>query len=113
MHVWEDEQKAYVVFEDGSEHRADLVLAADGIRSRIRDIILSDNSQSRIVPHISEWTSYIVKVSEFVPGGIWLEHSVNLSEYTASVLATHTVSCPARRSSSVSRCPWSSGAAGT
>lgn len=59
--VRESTESASVTFKDGSVHYADLVLAADGIRSSIRSQILSDLEIS-IDPIISKITLYGVRI---------------------------------------------------
>jgi len=59
--VREAPRKAWVWLKDGSQHEADLVLAADGIRSRIRASILSD-VQTSTDPILSDATIYGIKL---------------------------------------------------
>ncbi|KAI1342043.1 hypothetical protein F5Y15DRAFT_374008 [Xylariaceae sp. FL0016] len=63
VRVKDDARQAVVVMKDGSEREADLILAADGIRSRLRSQIagISDNS---IDPFLSNLTLYGVRLDQ-------------------------------------------------
>lgn len=58
----EDSTTAHLHFEDGSTHSAYLVLAADGIRSRLRSKILSDEHTSECEPIITDSTFYVFRL---------------------------------------------------
>jgi salicylate hydroxylase len=57
----EDSAKAWLELQDGRKFWADLVLASDGVRSRIRSQILSD-LKAPIDPIVSDTTLYGVRV---------------------------------------------------
>ncbi|KAI5357729.1 putative FAD-binding domain, FAD/NAD(P)-binding domain superfamily [Septoria linicola] len=59
--VEEDQRKARVLLKDGRRLEADLILAADGIRSRVRYQILAD-VQSAIDPIVSNTTLFGVQI---------------------------------------------------
>ena len=60
--VYDNTREATVVLKGGETHTADLLLAADGIRSRIRSRILADAKQP-IDPIVSKITLYGTKNS--------------------------------------------------
>lgn len=61
MRTREEDEKVWLVMKDGRRLDADLVLAADGIRSRIRAQILAD-VKTPIDPIVSDTTLYGVRV---------------------------------------------------
>jgi salicylate hydroxylase len=56
--VEQDDQQARVLFTDGSEHRCDLLIAADGIKSSIRDHVLQGLGHPLAAPRFSGTCAY-------------------------------------------------------
>ncbi|MBD9564230.1 salicylate 1-monooxygenase [Pseudomonas sp. PDM09] len=56
--VEQDAEQARVLFTDGSEHRCDLLIAADGIKSSIRDHVLQGLGQPLATPRFSGTCAY-------------------------------------------------------
>ena len=56
--VKQDDQQARVLFTDGSEHRCDLLIAADGIKSSIRDHVLQGLGHPLAAPRFSGTCAY-------------------------------------------------------
>lgn len=58
VHVEQSGQRASVRFADGSEHSCDLLIAADGIKSSIRDHVLEGLGQAPVAPRFSGTSAY-------------------------------------------------------
>ena len=58
VRVEQDAEQARVLFTDGSEHRCDLLIAADGIKSTIRDHVLQGLGQPLAAPRFSGTCAY-------------------------------------------------------
>ncbi|KAF2162002.1 hypothetical protein M409DRAFT_27727 [Zasmidium cellare ATCC 36951] len=58
----EDDKEVKLTFEDGSTYTADMVLAADGIRSRLRSKILADIPTTEHDPVITDATFYVFHI---------------------------------------------------
>lgn len=56
--VEQDDKQARVLFTDGSEHRCDLLIAADGIKSSIRDHVLQGLGHPLAAPRFSGTCAY-------------------------------------------------------
>ena len=56
--VEQDAEQARVLFTDGTEHRCDLLIAADGIKSSIRDHVLNGLGQPLVAPRFSGTCAY-------------------------------------------------------
>ncbi len=56
--VEQDAGQARVRFTDGTEHRCDLLIAADGIKSSIRDHVLNGLGQPLVAPRFSGTCAY-------------------------------------------------------
>jgi salicylate hydroxylase len=56
--VEQDGDEARVVFTDGTQHRCDLLIAADGIKSSIRDHVLDGLGQPLVGPRFSGTCAY-------------------------------------------------------
>ncbi|KAK9420841.1 hypothetical protein SUNI508_00932 [Seiridium unicorne] len=67
--VQDDELRAIVILQDGRKIHADLVLAADGIRSRLRKQILK-SEEGPLEPSVSDITLYGVEISEDAMNGV-------------------------------------------
>jgi salicylate hydroxylase len=58
IRVEQDAEQARVLFTDGSEHRCDLLIAADGIKSSIRDHVLQGLGHPPAAPRFSGTCAY-------------------------------------------------------
>ena len=56
--VEQDGQQARVRFADGSDYTCDLLIAADGIKSTVRDHVLASQGQPPVAPRFSGTTAY-------------------------------------------------------
>lgn len=56
--VEQDAEQARVLFTDGTEHRCDLLIAADGIKSSIRDHVLNGLGHPLVAPRFSGTCAY-------------------------------------------------------
>lgn len=56
--VEQDVEQARVLFTDGTEHRCDLLIAADGIKSSIRDHVLNGLGHPLVAPRFSGTCAY-------------------------------------------------------
>lgn len=61
--IRDDDDGARVILEDRSQLRADLVIVADGIASRLRSKVLSKVPESSLQPIVSDSTIYNIKLS--------------------------------------------------
>ena len=69
--VEQDQQSATAIFADGSRATGDLVIAADGVRSVIRNQILGQAIEPRYAGYVN-WNGLVPASADLIPGNSWV-----------------------------------------
>ena len=69
--VEQDQQSATAIFEDGSRATGDLVIAADGVRSVIRNQILGQAIEPRYAGYVN-WNGLVPASADLIPVNSWV-----------------------------------------
>lgn len=59
-----DAEQGYVLLEDGTRHRADLIIGADGLHSVLRGVVLGDQDAAKATPSGMSAFRFMIPTSE-------------------------------------------------
>jgi FAD-dependent urate hydroxylase len=71
VRVAEGEHQVTLITDDGATIDADVVVAADGTHSRLRDYVVGEHVERRYVGYVN-WNGLVAESSDIAPIGTWL-----------------------------------------
>ncbi|KAG8529769.1 uncharacterized protein KY384_005250 [Bacidia gigantensis] len=91
--ITQDEQKAFVTFNGGKIASFDLVIAADGLGSSTRKVILEEDKDQGAVRSLGQYTAYFSLPREERDGKLWKWHTAPGSRILTTRPKNDTESC--------------------